>query len=525
MQLTLAGPGAGKTTDMIKQIITKVPDLQANRDMAIITYTNESVNDIKRKISKELCLSQNIFIGTMHSFLIHYFILPYAFILGYKSNPITIVDEFNKTGMEWIDDWTKNKFSDRNTREIKKQGLYQKHYKMSRESAAKNGIYTYDSIVKIAKDIAAKKEICKLISNKIQFLFVDEYQDISKYGHEIIMNLEKQKLTEIAVVGDPDQSIYRFRYGNSQIGERAPTENKQPIRELMSMESKGCDVRTLLVNHRSSKEIVEFNNKYGTLQDQLPEKDSVCNIQYMRFEDSTTVIKRMMKIAKNYGCSDYLLLGKKKKTVDCCKTAIENEKLTNGFIDLKTITDFIVAKTGLTYKSLLEGYGLDRHSLRHIAAELRKENNLNQLDENSIIRKARDTIKKLYGISVEFRDSFCSDASGKRELFNYSKNWDASADKNNFNNIRFMTIHKSKGLEADCVLVIAETEHEFFKWYNMTPEEMKSLKDEDFRLGYVAFTRAKKVLILTCLQNINENMLDKDTVKILAPASKTAHLL
>ena len=40
--------------------------------------------------------------------------------------------------------------------------------------------------------------------------------------------------------------------------------------------------------------------------------------------------------------------------------------------------------------------------------------------------------------------------------------------------IRFMTIHKSKGIEADCVLVLASSESQLFKW----------LEIEDYRLGY-----------------------------------------
>lgn len=266
MQLTLAGPGAGKTTDMIKQIVAKLPELQANRDMALITYTNESVSDIKKKVNENICLPKNVFIGTIHSFLVHYFIIPYAFVLGYKSNPITIVDKFDTTGMKWIDAWVDKTFPDINTRKIRKESLYQKQYNGRRESAARKGIYTYDSIIKISRELALKKDISRLVSNKIQFLFVDEYQDISKYAHDIIMKLEKQRLTQIAVVGDPDQSIYRFRYGSSQIGEKAPTKDKQPIRELMALTSDKCRVRKLLVNYRSSKEIVDFNNKYGTFK-------------------------------------------------------------------------------------------------------------------------------------------------------------------------------------------------------------------------------------------------------------------
>jgi DNA helicase-2/ATP-dependent DNA helicase PcrA len=53
------------------------------------------------------------------------------------------------------------------------------------EAAAKKGIYTFDGIIKIAKLLSEDRQISKAISNRLQYLFVDEYQDIDKYGHLI----------------------------------------------------------------------------------------------------------------------------------------------------------------------------------------------------------------------------------------------------------------------------------------------------------------------------------------------------
>ena len=515
MQLTLAGPGAGKTTDMIEQIIEKLPCLQPNRDMAVITYTNESVKDIKKKINQSICIPRNVFIGTIHSFLVHYFIIPYAFTLGYKSNPIMIVDKFDTTGMGWIDQWAEKKFSDIRIRESRKIGLIQRHYKISRENAARNGIYTYDSIIKISKELAEKNDISKLVSNKLQFLFIDEYQDISKYAHDIVMQLEKKHLTYIAVVGDPDQSIYRFRYGSSQIGERAPAENKQPIILLQSLPPKECSIRKLLINHRSSQEIVEFNNKYGTLDNQVPEKESVCKICFMQQKKASMMLDQLMKLGEKYCCKSYLVLGKKQKTADYYKPNNRSFGAENRYISLKSITDFIIAKSGMSHRDFLTKYDIDKCILNHIAAEVRKRYDIQQLEEELLLEKIRNVAMESYGISLVFKDALGIDDSKKVVSFGFSKNWDAEDESGTTNEIRFLTIHKSKGLEADCVLVVAETENEFFKWINMTPRNMKSLSDEDYRLAYVAFTRARRVLILTCLQDIDTSKLEVGTFSII----------
>ena len=78
-----------------------------------------------------------------------------------------------------------------------------------------------------------------------------------------------------------------------------------------------------------------------------------------------------------------------------------------------------------------------------------------------------------------------------------------------------MTIHKSKGIEADCVLVLASSESQLFKWLEMNGEDMKSETDEDYRLGYVAFTRARKVLILCCLKEIDIAKIDPEIFLII----------
>lgn len=85
MIVTLAGPGAGKTTDLIEQIDTVLSKVDNNREIAVITYTNASADDLKKKLIKNQKQSHNLFVGTIHSFLFRYFILPFAQTLEYKT--------------------------------------------------------------------------------------------------------------------------------------------------------------------------------------------------------------------------------------------------------------------------------------------------------------------------------------------------------------------------------------------------------------------------------------------------------
>lgn len=112
MIVTLAGPGAGKTTDLIKQIIAALPELKANREAAVITYTNASADDLKRKIKQEIVLPHNLYIGTIHSFLFRYYIQPFAQEKGYKTSNTVIVEKLSDEGVDWIDSWASKKITD-----------------------------------------------------------------------------------------------------------------------------------------------------------------------------------------------------------------------------------------------------------------------------------------------------------------------------------------------------------------------------------------------------------------------------
>lgn len=53
-KLVIAGPGAGKTHGMVDEIIAALLDLEPNRHMAIVTYTNSATNNIKRRLGERI---------------------------------------------------------------------------------------------------------------------------------------------------------------------------------------------------------------------------------------------------------------------------------------------------------------------------------------------------------------------------------------------------------------------------------------------------------------------------------------
>ncbi len=504
MIVTLAGPGAGKTTNLIKQIIAVIPELKANREAAVITYTNASADDLKRKLKREIDIPHNLFIGTIHSFLFRYYIQPFAHEKGYRTSNTVIVEKLSDEGVDWIDKWATENIPDIVQRKIIINGKKGSIRNKQIEAAAKKGIYTYDAIVKISKTLSEDSNISKAISNRLQFLFVDEYQDIDKYGHNIVMNLFKRKKTEIFLVGDPDQSIYRFRYDQSQIGELAPKDGKQPLREMIALcEHDKAEKRELLINHRSSKEIVDFANRYGTLTNQTAEKGNLCPVMMITDALPDDIYRKFIDIGKKYDCKSYYILAKKNKTLEkYLKLTFETNTPRIKEYDLKQIIDFFVAASGLSRREFIETYEFSRLQLRRIAVGTRTALEKKDISFTDSARLCKELARDLYGKNITFKRDIVLDEKGKKIVYGF-KSSDENDEMIKDDCIRCLSIHKSKGLEADAVLVIAQNEKEFLKWLNMTKNGMKSDTDEDFRLGYVAFTRARKVLLIACADKVD----------------------
>ncbi|ARA96693.1 3'-5' exonuclease [Geobacillus thermodenitrificans] len=69
-----------------------------------------------------------------------------------------------------------------------------------------------------------------------------------------------------------------------------------------------------------------------------------------------------------------------------------------------------------------------------------------------------------------------------------------------------LTIHKSKGLQADAVLVIAGNKKELMKWLETDVETRLADKQDTCRVGYVAFSRAKEFLCIACLEKVDSEL-------------------
>lgn len=155
--------------------------------------------------------------------------------------------------------------------------------------------------------------------------------------------------------------------------------------------------------------------------------------------------------------------------------------------------DLISSATQLSRKAIREEYNLKRVELRKLAIRLMKAimaENVGTKDELIIF------INNDLGIPC-MNGAVAFDSTLNRLRFLLKKEPEASG--HNFHS----SIHKAKGLEAECVLVVSRSINELKKWIETEVDKRWKDMQDTCRIGFVGFTRAKKMLCIACKHSID----------------------
>ena len=263
-KVVIAGAGGGKTYQMINEIIKILPILSKypEKFCAVVTYTNSATEEIKQRISRIANIPHNLHISTTHSFLAKFIIEPYAHLFNILPIDKTYIDKIV------LPYKSKNFFAERASCQ-----------KIATSFSSDKGIIIYDKILEVSNDLINIENICNQVSNRLAFIFVDEYQDMRIYQHKIFQKLISKASTNFYCIGDPLQSIFNFTYNQSQLSKepKPKTFKESPIIELDSKDF--FDKETITNNNRCSSNIIKFINNYNQIigyKQELP-KNKVCN--------------------------------------------------------------------------------------------------------------------------------------------------------------------------------------------------------------------------------------------------------
>jgi DNA helicase-2/ATP-dependent DNA helicase PcrA len=229
----LAGPGSGKTKTLtIKMARMLAEDVRPPRAIACITYNNQCARELRRRLGAlGVEDGRRAIIGTLHSFCLQHIVLPYARLAGIAiPDPVSVAtdDERNKCWAAAVEgtlgasenprDWAFRCDVYRRTHLDRDKPEWYGDY----EDAAKiieayerallaGGLVDFDSMVLMGLQLAEQHEwVRKALRARFPAIVVDEYQDLGRALHRIVLCLCFQAQIRLVAVGDPDQSIYGF---------------------------------------------------------------------------------------------------------------------------------------------------------------------------------------------------------------------------------------------------------------------------------------------------------------------------
>lgn len=493
-KLIMAGPGAGKTHNMVEAILEKIPNLSSARYMVVITYTNAAADNIRNRLGKRITIPENIFIGTIHAFLNRFIVIPYASLNN------------KEVGKEKI-------FIQCQTGDVFQQIRKERKEMTNAEASAlkskikkklnSRGYIAFDQTVILAKECMENARLKSILGNRIQYLFIDEFQDTSNHIFSIIDTIRKVKKTEIYCVGDPEQFIQSF--DNS-----IRTFSNIPF--LKAVANSAYEVTMNLANHRSNKTIVTFLNHFNKRihGNAVFQQESASNTEGepVRFIIVSSAVKDIIPHFNGF-CDELKIEGKDrciiakqngiiKKISAALSNNVNAPGKTMNYSPLKPIIDTLLSSLRLTPTQFYEKYNANTFTLRKYAIAILKA-----------IREGTITDANTFGNFVTASLGLQLQAGLPVKIENLSIHF----NKGQTDIPIVSNIHSIKGLEAEAVLAIARTEVELLLWIETDRSIREAYRDKEKtdypRLGYVAFSRAKQFLCIACLEKVSEETILK----------------
>ncbi|OIP73299.1 hypothetical protein AUK42_01220 [Candidatus Atribacteria bacterium CG2_30_33_13] len=272
--LVIAGAGSGKTKVLTHRIAYLIFQNKVNPgNILAVTFTNKAAQEMKDRVeflSKDISGSKMIkglWMGTFHAICAR-ILRQEIETLGYDKN-FVIYDKadqlsqirrclnilnldskkYSPNVISSIIDKAKNNLEDVELFEYNAVSYFKKiivkiYQQYQKELFENNALDFGDLILLTVKLLRERPEILENYQNKFRYILVDEYQDINLAQYQLI-KLLSGKYHNLFVVGDPDQSIYRFR--GADLSNILRFEEDFPHSKVIKLEQ----------NYRSTKVILE----------------------------------------------------------------------------------------------------------------------------------------------------------------------------------------------------------------------------------------------------------------------------
>lgn len=581
--LLLAGAGTGKTRTLIYRVAHLIESGVSPESILLLTFTNKAANEMKERAEKMLKEKCGITACTYHSFCVK--MLRFYGKMAGISPDFTIISGPDEAD---IIDIVKSELNFQKLKNMPSASVFasmlstcvnkrltleellkeQKYWRfrqnerkllLLREETKKykeeHNLFNYDDILlKFDQMLTDYSNIARRIEDTYRYIMVDEYQDTNTLQDSIIRKI-RTKNTNLMVVGDDMQSIYKFRGAD--------------VQNILSFPKRytDCKVIYLTENYRSSQEILNLANHVMTNATEGYQKN-------LRAQFSSQELPKVYGVNDTKTEAEFVLNRIKAKHAegipynDICVLyrnsfqSYELEVLLNKGLDfekyggirfldrahIKDILAFLKIYSNphdqLSWFRILQLHiGVGKVYAKNISEKCLENGPEHLINECHSRRKYRVYLKKLYEEIMSWEDkdflqilnSCCAyytavreetiknqkvDSESTREeslqdlkkdkedieiLVNMAKDYDSVLDfldamtldaakskENAEDKLILSTIHSVKGLEFDTIILLDCVDDILpSTMYIGSPED-----NEDVRCMYVAVTRAKNTLYM-----------------------------
>lgn len=251
-----AGPGTGKTKTLVAKIIHLI-DLGINpKNILAITFTKKSTEEIKLRLQRELKRDSKIpHVHTFHS-------LSYEILLD-MGQKIQVVSQDKKLNLLKQLQQSLPELKTLNLKEIElkisrmKNSLYKDEtVSLYQKLLKENSLVDFDDLlINTLNYLNNSTRELKELQSQFKYMLLDEFQDTNQIQYKFIKLLAGD-VRNITVIGDPLQSIYKFRGADSSVFGNFQNDFKP----------KEID---LVINYRSLENIVNIGNSLYPFENNL----------------------------------------------------------------------------------------------------------------------------------------------------------------------------------------------------------------------------------------------------------------
>lgn len=381
-QMIIAGPGSGKTFVITQKIIHLINSGVAPDSLLAVTFTEKAAEEMRNRVAQEIDNSEDITICTMHSFCkevlednifdiglnslskvisgttqkvwllenIHSFKFKNFKISAYPTRLVgKLIEGISRFREELITPKELEEYLEKTKPKNKEEQDYLDQlsdllmvYKGYEEFKRKNDYIDFDDMILKTLDLFKKEKILEKYQDQYKYILIDEFQD-TNYSQLTLFQMLGQKNRNITVVGDSDQSIYKFRGAYAT--------------NLEEFEKTFPELKKFFIykNFRSTKQIVKLSSQLIS-----PNKDHEIELESDKNGEKIEVIKTntdkeeaefvAQKILKmNIPYNEIYILVRKKKDSEKFAEALEEKQIPFEQVSNISFTEEPVVKDSLAY--------------------------------------------------------------------------------------------------------------------------------------------------------------------------------